>query len=98
MRLGPDQLNGAPCGGPLRTFAVVVFLETALRGVSAANVVGIISAKKNVAIVHAGGQRSRIDLPLDKLRTNASHLLEAGGVEPPSEEATSQKTTCLFSS
>ena len=38
------------------------------------------------------------DLPLGKLGTNAAHLVEAGGVEPPSEKVLNQKPTCVFSS
>ena len=44
------------------------------------------TAQENITVKHAGSRNRKRDLPLSKLETDASHLVEAGGVEPPSEK------------
>ena len=89
MLLGPDHFNGTSSGGPVGTFAVVVFLQTAFWGIGDANIIGVIGAQKDAAKVQ-GNAASRFGAIRQAQDTKIlRNLVEAGGVEPPSEKVPS---------
>ena len=94
MALGPNQFNGQAFGRPLSSPALVMFRAAALRVFCHPDVEGTIRAAENVAAVHSG-QLESCPSASSGQSFHRTKTLEAGGVEPPSEEPNGQETTCL---
>ena len=96
MRFCPNNFYGQPSGSPLCAFLVIVFSAPAGRILRHPDVVRPISAAKHIAEIHSGplllGSHV-MRLAGDKILLR--EIVEAGGVEPPSEKPCNQKTTCL---
>src|SRR3984893_8180734 len=96
MLFDPNQRDGAPRSCPLGAFALIVFDQSAIGIVRRAYIVRVIRAYQD-----AGGEHVYFALRLapkhglaqDKI--SLCEILEAGGVEPPSEKPCNSKTTCL---
>jgi len=106
MRFLPSDHDRQSGSSPVRSLSRIVFCQ-AVKGIfSDAYIIGLVTAAQDVAVVQRGclfgAPRQARDtkcfasVPLDKLGTpNASHLVEAAGVEPASENLTGLETTCL---
>jgi hypothetical protein len=87
----PDQGHGTARRSPVRAFTIVVLLQAPTRVVGYADIERGVSASEDVAIKH----RRHVPLLGTELCPSAgsgqnlrgAKILEAGGVEPPSEEA-----------
>jgi len=98
MLFRPGQADRAAACGPGGASASVVSRYALLEIVGDAYVVGAVAALEDVAVEHRGrkGEEGH-EVPLTFVRDTISwsDMVEAGGVEPPSEKPCHQKTTCL---
>jgi hypothetical protein len=75
-----------------------VSLDALFQIICDADIKGVVSTAVAVAIVHAEDHRgASVGCPSASSGQNfcKTKILEAGGVEPPSEKPCNQKTTCL---
>ena len=96
MLLRPHQPNRATGRSPIRTLARIVMSESLCEIVRDADVEGMVRALEDVAEMHSKTGATRLR-PLGSARDTISspEMVEAGGVEPPSEKPCHSKTTCL---
>ena len=96
MLLCPDKRDGPPRSRPIGAFALIVFDQSTIGIVRRAHVIRVIGASQDVSVKHGCfALRLALNAGLAQDKISRSEILEAGGVEPPSEKPCNSKTTCL---
>jgi hypothetical protein len=93
--LDPQEANRASNRRPARAASFVVIPHTLRRIVGDAHIKRIIAAAGDVAIAHESALRRAHRCRLAQDKISLREILEAGGVEPPSEKPCNTKSTCL---
>ena len=94
MFLGPDQMNRAARSCPVCTPTLIVSLFPGCRVICNADVERSVGTLKDIAVEHEMVQLVPL-APAARDTIPSSGMVEAGGVEPPSEKRYGPKPTCL---
>ncbi len=97
MFLGPNEAHRTPPSRPISSLTRIVLFESVMRILGNTHIEGKVGTFEDVNEEHRKAEcpsaRPKEGLARDKI--SLCEILEAGGVEPPSEKRNGQKTTCL---